>query len=357
MRVKHPVRTVFRLVFQKAPVEVQLIVTRKCNLSCGYCSEYDDISEMIPLAILKKRIDSLHRLKAVNISLLGGEPLMHPDLPEIVAYGDRAAQVSVTTNGFLLTRDLIERLNRSGLANMEVSIDSLGQDRTGYIQKSLHTLEPKLRLLRHHAKFDVAVNLVLCDRTKDGFKEMLSRVNGLGLPVAVDLLHSSSGRIEIGGQDYADLWAHYYTKGTPFSFLERDYGARLLLGERPRWKCRAGSRFMYVDEWGKVQFCSAQRGRLGKPVAAYTRADARTHHSTYKGCEGGCSLLCHVRDSALDNSPLYTIMSMIRQVLHIPADPRLIISKELLHLFEDSDSWRSPGAPRAAAGAPSSARP
>jgi len=357
MRVKHPVRTAFRLIFLKAPVEAQLIVTRRCNLSCGYCSEYDNVSEMIPLAILKERIDALHRLRAINISLLGGEPLMHPELPEIVAYGDRGAQVSVTTNGFLLTRDLIERLNRAGLANMEVSIDSVRADRTGFIQKSLHTLEPKLRLLRQHAEFDVAVNLVLCDRTKEGFKQLLSRVNGLGFPVGVDLLHSSSGRIEIGGQDYADLWAHYYAEATPFAFLERDYGARLLRGERPRWKCRAGSRFMYVDEWGKVQFCSAQRGRLGKPIAEYTGVDARQHHKTYKGCEAGCSLLCHVRDSALDNNPFHTISDTIRQLLRIPSDPRLLIPKELLHMFEASDTDGSSRSTLGAAGAPSVTRP
>ena len=314
MRVKHPLRAAARLVFQTAPVEAQLIVTRRCNLSCGYCSEYDDRSEMIPLPALKERIDALHRLGVINISLLGGEPLMHPELPEIVAYADRRAQASVTTNGFLLTQDLICRLTDAGLANMEVSIDSARADRSGFIQKCLKTVEPKLQLLRRHAGFDVAVNMVLCDRTKDEFMETLTRLNDLGFPVSIDLLHSPSGTIEIGGQDYADLWARYYAKATPFSFLERDYGARLLLGQRPRWKCRAGSRFMYVDEWGKVQFCSAQRGRLGKPVTEYTREDAREHQRTYKGCEAGCSLLCHYRDSALDNRPLYTIAAMIRQV-------------------------------------------
>jgi MoaA/NifB/PqqE/SkfB family radical SAM enzyme len=314
MKVKHPLRSAFNVVFRRAPVAAQLIITRRCNLSCGYCTEYDDVSEMIPLAVLGQRIDALHRLRVVNLCLLGGEPLMHPELPEIVAYADRQAQVSVTTNGFLLTADLIERLNRAGLANMEVSIDSVRQDRTGFIQKCLRTVEPKLLLLRQHARFDVAVNLVLCERTRDDFKDTVARINALGFQVSIDLLHGPTGEIQIGGPDYASLWAHYYAEATPFCFLERDYGARLLQGERPRWKCRAGSRFMYVDEWGKVQLCSAQRGRLGKPVVEYTRDDARRQHRAYKGCEGGCSLLCHYRDSSLDNQPLHTITSTLRQL-------------------------------------------
>jgi MoaA/NifB/PqqE/SkfB family radical SAM enzyme len=318
MRVKHPVRSALNLIFRKAPVNVQLIITRRCNLSCGYCSEYDAVSEMIPLQALKERIDALHRLRAVNITLLGGEPLMHPELPEIVAHADLGAQVSVTTNGFLITEDLIRRLNEAGLANMEVSIDSVRQDRTGFVQKCLRTVEPKLQLLRQHARFDVAVNLVLFDRTKAEFKETVALINHLGFPVSIDLLHGPSGQIEIGGPEYAGLWADYYATATPFSFLERDYGARLLAGERPTWKCRAGSRFMYVDEWGNVQLCSAQRGRLGKPVVEYTAQDARAHQGTYKGCEAGCSLLCHYRDSALDNHPLHTVKSMIKQFARPP---------------------------------------
>src|SRR5579859_6614841 len=140
MQVRHPVRSVVNLVVRKDPVEAQLIVTRRCNLSCGYCTEYDKVSPMIPLDILKARIDALHRLRVINISLLGGEPLMHPELPAIVAYANRKAQVSITSNGFLLTADLIRRLDDAGLANMEVSIDSVLPDRTGYIQKCLKTI-------------------------------------------------------------------------------------------------------------------------------------------------------------------------------------------------------------------------
>ena len=57
MRVKHPLRSAFDVFVLKAPVEAQLIVTRRCNLSCGYCSEYDNFSAPVPLETLKERID------------------------------------------------------------------------------------------------------------------------------------------------------------------------------------------------------------------------------------------------------------------------------------------------------------
>src|SRR5262249_11807404 len=234
MRVKHPVRSAFDVFVRRAPIEAQLIVTRRCNLTCGYCTEYDEVSEMIPLDTLKERIDALHRLHVINITLLGGEPLMHPQIAEIVAYGDRKAQVSITTNGFLLSEELIHKLNDANLLNMEVSVDALQPDRSLFIQKSLKSVRPKLELLRKHAKFDVRINIVLCDRTKDGFKETIREMRELGFVVSIDLLHDDKGAIAIGGEEYSRLWEHQYAEGRPFSFIERDYAARLLAGERPK---------------------------------------------------------------------------------------------------------------------------
>jgi molybdenum cofactor biosynthesis enzyme MoaA len=314
MRVEHPIRSLGRVLFRRAPIEAQLIVTRRCNLSCGYCSEFDKTSEMIPLDVLQRRIDALHRLGVVNIALLGGEPLMHPDLPEIVAYGARRAQVSITTNGFLLTQSLIRQLNAAGLAKMEVSVDALRPDRSGYIQKCLKTIAPKLGLVRQFAQFDSFVNMVLCDQTRDEFAEAIRELHELGFVVTIDLLHDAHGTIQIAGPTYQELWKQWYVDRTPQACLDQDYGADLIAGRRPQWRCRAGSRFLYVDEFGLVQFCSAQRGRLNKPLAQYTRRDLRAHARTYKGCERGCALLCVYRVSTLDNRPLHAVASLLRMV-------------------------------------------
>src|SRR5207302_68538 len=123
------------------------------------------------------------------------------------------------------------------------------------------------------------------------------------------------GAIQIQGEQYLELWKEYYVDRSPQAFLDQAYGAQLLRGQRPQWKCRAGSRFLYVDEFGKTQFCSAQRGRLNKPTLEYTRQDLRAWGRTYKGCEEGCALLCVYRDSVLDNRPGRTIGAALLLVL------------------------------------------
>jgi MoaA/NifB/PqqE/SkfB family radical SAM enzyme len=302
VRIRHPLRALAHALFLRAPIEAQLIVTRRCNLSCGYCSEFDDFSPPIPLDLLKERIDALHRLRVINISLLGGEPLLHPQIAEVVAYANRHAQVSITTNGFLLTETLVDRFNLAGLSNLNVSVDRQRPDPTGYVQKSLKSVAPKLLRLKERAAFDIHVTMVLCEQSRDEFRETLHELQALGIPVAVNLIHDERGVVAVGGPEYVEMWDEHYLSGIPFLPIDYEYGRQLLRGLRPAWHCRAGARFLYVDEFGKVQFCSAQRGRLDKPVTEYGMDDLRVHGRTRKGCEAGCSLLCVYRDSQLDNA-------------------------------------------------------
>src|SRR5438445_9894343 len=68
------------------PLIANLIVTRRCNLSCGYCFEYDNVSAPVPLAVLEERVDHLARLRTVFVTLTGGESLLNPDVDQVVAH-------------------------------------------------------------------------------------------------------------------------------------------------------------------------------------------------------------------------------------------------------------------------------
>jgi len=51
----------------------QIIVIRRHNLSCGYCSEYDKFSDPVPAEVLEKRLLKLKELGTFGISLTGGD--------------------------------------------------------------------------------------------------------------------------------------------------------------------------------------------------------------------------------------------------------------------------------------------
>jgi MoaA/NifB/PqqE/SkfB family radical SAM enzyme len=312
MRVDHPFRAAFDLLVHKAPIEAQLVVTRRCNLSCGYCSEYDDHSEEVPFDTLRSRIDALHALRAVNIALLGGEPLLHSRIEDIVAHAASRAQVSMTTNGFLLDRAKIERLGQAGLANLQISIDAVRPDRELYVQKTLRSLRPKLERLAAHARFDVHVTTVLCRENLHELDELMRALARFPFRVSLNIQHDDSGRTVIQGPHFEEAWRRHFEEGKPFSYIEEEYGQRLLSGERPAWTCGAGGRFLYVDEEGTVELCSAQRGRIGKQVTDYTEADLERHRRQPKGCEKGCAVLCVYRDSLIDDDPMALAKAMVR---------------------------------------------
>jgi MoaA/NifB/PqqE/SkfB family radical SAM enzyme len=72
------------LVSSRHPVLAHIIPMRRCNLACGYCNEYDHTSSPVPMAVMKQRLDKLADLGTSIVTLSGGEPMMHPQLDEIV---------------------------------------------------------------------------------------------------------------------------------------------------------------------------------------------------------------------------------------------------------------------------------
>ena len=81
----------------------------------------------------------------------------------------------------------------------------------------------------------------------------------------------------------------------------RLFQKNLIHGRENDWKCRAGARYLYVCEDGKVHWCSQRRGYPGIPVTEYTRADVAREFETRKGCSPHCTLSCVHQMSAFDN--------------------------------------------------------
>jgi hypothetical protein len=75
----------------------------------------------------------------------------------------------------------------------------------------------------------------------------------------------------------------------------------LVAGQPNDWRCRAGARYLYVDEFGRVQYCSQQRGRLNIPLVDYTPADCARAFDQAKPCAPLCTISCVHKTSMLDS--------------------------------------------------------
>ena len=125
---------------QYQPVAAHLIPVRRCNLSCAYCNEYDDHSSAVPTPDVLRRVDLLAALGTGIVTMSGGEPLLHPDLDKIIRHVRAQGMIATAiTNGYLLTRERITRLNRAGLDHLQISIDNVAPDEVS--KKSLKVLD------------------------------------------------------------------------------------------------------------------------------------------------------------------------------------------------------------------------
>src|SRR4051795_8792124 len=179
------------------PIMAHLIPIRRCNLACTYCNEYDDVSKPVPLSEMLARIDHLGRLGTTIITISGGEPLLHPDLDEIIKQMRRNGIIaSLITNGYLLTAERIQRLNRSGLEHLQISIDNVMPDEVS--KKSLKVLDRKLQLLAEHAEFHVNINSVVGGGIQSPQDALVigKRALELGFTSTIGIIHDGDGQLK-----------------------------------------------------------------------------------------------------------------------------------------------------------------
>jgi cyclic pyranopterin phosphate synthase len=113
---------------------LRVSVTDACQFRCLYCMPTEDMTflphgDLLTPDEIERLVGLLVRLGVTNVRLTGGEPLVRRELPDIVARlaamePDGLADLSLTTNGYLLERHL-PTLVAAGLQRLNVSVDSL----------------------------------------------------------------------------------------------------------------------------------------------------------------------------------------------------------------------------------------
>ncbi len=284
------------------PVLAHIIPTRRCNLSCTYCNEYDDFSKPVPVETMKRRVDDLARLGTSIITFSGGEPLLHPELDDIIAHVRTYPIIAgLITNGYLLTADRIQRLNRAGLDHLQISVDNVMPDDVS--KKSLKVLDKKLQLLAEHADFHVNINSVVGGGIHNPHDALVvgRRAVQLGFTSTIGIIHDGEGQLKPLGEverdvflKMKDLEKHHYAR---FNWFQNN----IAYGKPNDWRCRAGARYLYICEDGLVHYCSQQRGYPGIPLEQYTVADIRREFLTEKSCAPHCTVSCVHHVSYMDH--------------------------------------------------------
>ncbi len=289
------------LLSRDHPVMAHIIPIRRCNLSCTYCNEFDDDSKPISVPVVKERLDRLAALGTTIITFSGGEPLLHPDLDELISHIRHHGIIAgLITNGYLLTPGRVKRLNAAGLDHLQISIDNVMPDEVS--KKSLKVLDKKLEVLAEHADFHVNINSVLGGgiHNPEDALTVGRRALELGFTSTVGIIHDHDGQLRpLGERERAVFLEMKSFEKTNFSQLNQFQDA-IAHGRPAEWRCRAGARYLYICEDGLVHYCSQQRGFPAKPLAEYTVDDIRREYLTQKSCAPLCTISCVHQVSYMD---------------------------------------------------------
>src|SRR3981081_2526300 len=140
-----------------------------------------------------QRVDKLAALGTSVITISGGEPLLHPELDEIIhRIRNRGMIAGLITNGYLLVPERVQRLNRAGLEWLQISIDNVMPDDVS--KKSLKVLGKKLEVLAEEPDFHVNINSVVGGGVSSPQDALAigKRALQLGFSATVGIIHDGS---------------------------------------------------------------------------------------------------------------------------------------------------------------------
>ncbi len=170
-------RSLYRLPWNLADNPIAwLEPTQACNLACEGCYR-KNVKEHKSLDDVQADLDVFARLRNFDgVSIAGGDPLTHPELPGIVrrvtAMGRKAI---INTNGLALTRELLVELKEAGLVGLTFHVDSR-QGRPEWRNKT----EVQMNELRStYAELVASVGGLACAFNSTVYEETLHEVPDL----------------------------------------------------------------------------------------------------------------------------------------------------------------------------------
>src|SRR4026209_906358 len=297
-------------VFDTKPWAVHLYVTEQCNLDCHYCNEFNNSIRLPALPDLKKWMDHIRNLGVLRLGLQGGEPLKHPDIVEVVRYAKSLGfyKVSMSSNGFLLNRQLLADLAGAGLDELQLSVDWMTPIPS--TRKAMKSIVHKLDWFKD-SKVKLHVSGVLFKETLDEMGQVIDTCLDLDIPVHArvvhdDLVHDRALRYASATEPLLRFLEHQEKlkrsgQKIHSSWNLFNYQKKMLRQEPIEWTCIAGYKYFFVSSTGKFWLCS--QVRTERHILEITREDLLSYNRK-KDCQAGCGVYCTAETAWAVSHPL-----------------------------------------------------
>jgi len=220
----------------KAPRIIAWEITRSCNLSCVHCraaAEFGHYHGELSLDQIKATIDDIVTISNPIIILTGGEPLMRPDIWEIVDYAqEKGAMPVIGTNATLITDDIAQKMSDHKIPRISVSVDfptAADHDKFRGQEGCFDLTIEGIKIAKRHG-VGVQINMTVTTLNAHLMEEMHTLAEDLGVDAFHIFMLVPTGR----GEDLLDkelppleyervlAWAYERQKTSPLHFKPTD---------------------------------------------------------------------------------------------------------------------------------------
>jgi MoaA/NifB/PqqE/SkfB family radical SAM enzyme len=256
----------FRYLVMGGLLNINLEVTKRCNARCDFCDYWKEK----PGVELKDYVPVVEKLRPLSVSLTGGEPLLREDLPHLIA---RLRQnfgflnLSLITNGWLLTKEKGIELWKAGLDELSISMDYLdarhdkGRNISG-LTRHIMAVAPELAA----AGINLCFNLVLKGGNYKEAPRMVRECAAMGINVSLSTYNcwrtnnrthmierDELGRLEAVIEELKDLKRALGNLTSSPSYLEK---IPEFFERKGVPGCTAGLNWVQVTPDGMIKRCS-----------------------------------------------------------------------------------------------------
>ncbi len=287
------------------PVLCNYYLTYRCNAKCSFCDIWEKPSPMIDLATAQRNLDDLKRLGVRIIDFTGGEPLLHPNLDQLLRLArDQGFLTTVTSNGLLYPKRA-EKL--AGLVDLlHFSIDAATPEAHNAsrgvtcFDKVLESIEVALSLGEHPDLIFTVTNDNVDDL--DAIYHTLTRPNKLVL--LINPLFDYNGLGGLLADDVMQRVATFARK--PYTYLNPAFlTLRQRGGNDPEAPvCKAASTTIVISPFDELVLPCYHAGLERLPINGQLfdlwHSDRVAWHQTMEGrheaCRG-CTINCYFEPS------------------------------------------------------------
>lgn len=277
------------------PSHAQIALTDECPQQCLYCYNKNRKGQRMTTAEIKRTIADLRDSGVIWLGLTGGEPLLNPDIVEIIASAGSSCAIKLFTTGFGLTRELALALQKAGLFSACVSLD--------HWQVDVHD-----QIRGYPGAYRIALEAIEIFRQTPGIHTSVSTV------VSREMIHD--GQLAVFIEFLRDLGIHEVwlseAKPTVADFQKEE----LVITESERLElvrlqdrfnrqgkltinylghfegsehfgCNAGNKMVYVDAFGEVSPCvflPMTFGNIREKPMQDLLSDMRSQFASQGGC-------------------------------------------------------------------------